>query len=249
MSDFALVGAQSIAVRGNLRENVGHHVRLASQAADHGARLVLFPELSLTGYDRSLTTADAIVTSDARLQPLRNLARARDIVVVAGAPFAAPAGLHIAAIVFAPDGTVGTYVKQHVPAGEAATFVPGRGGAPLVIGDEVVGLAICADISQPGHARAAVKGGATVFAASCLISEDGYAADAALLRCAAADHQVLVLMANYGGPSGAWPSAGKSAVWSATGELLACAPAAGEALVVATRSRGRWTGEVVECAA
>ena len=168
-------------------------MRLASQAADHGARLVLFPELSLVGYGRGLTTADALVTSDARLQPLRNLARARAVTVVAGAPLAAHAGLNIASVVFAPDGTVGTYVKQHVPDAEAATFVPGRGGPPLAVGDEVVGLAICADISQPALARAAVKQGATVYAASCLISEHGYEADAAFLRRAAVDHQILVL--------------------------------------------------------
>lgn len=246
MPDFVLAVAQSIAAPRDVRENVGRHVRLASQAADHGARLVLFPELSLTGYERGLTPADAVVTSDARLQPLRNLARARAIVVVAGAPFAAPNGLHIAAVAFAPDGTIGTYVKQHLHAGEEATFTPGRGGAPLVIGDEVVALAICADISHPGHARAAVKRGATVYAASCLITEEGYAADAALLRRHAADHQILALMANYGAPTGGWSSAGKSAIWSATG-LLACAPATGEALVVAERSRGRWTAKAVEC--
>jgi predicted amidohydrolase len=246
MSDLAVAVAQSFAEPGRLRENVGRHVRLASQAADHGARFVLFPELSLVGYGRGLTTADALVTSDARLQPLRNLARARAIAVVAGAP---PAGLHIASIVFAPDGGVGTYVKQHVPDVEAATFVPGRGGTPLAVGDEVVGLAICADITQPQLARASVKQGATIYAASCLISDNGYEADAACLRRAAVDHQILVLMANYAGPVGGWPSAGKSAIWSPAGERLAAAPAAGEALVVAERSRGRWTGRVVECAA
>ncbi len=249
MPDLALAVAQSIATLRDVRGNVGRHVRLTSQAADHGARLVLFPELSLTGYDQNLKPADALVTSDARLQPLRNLARARAIVVVAGAPFAAPSGLHIAAIVFAPDGTVGAYVKQHLGAGEEAAFAPGRGGTPLTIDDQTVGLAICADISHPEHARAAVKRGATVYAASCLISEEGYAADAALLRRHAIDHQILVLMANHGGPSGEWPSAGRSAIWSATGELLASAPATGEALVVAKRNRGRWTARVVQCAA
>ena len=46
---------QSMAVPGNLARAVSDHARLAIQAAQKGARLGVFPELSLTGYSLALT--------------------------------------------------------------------------------------------------------------------------------------------------------------------------------------------------
>lgn len=237
---------QSMAVPGDVARNVSLHVCMAALAASHGARMVLFPELSLTGYDLGLTTADALAAEDTRLQPLHDVAQAYAMVVVAGAPLASADGLHIGAMIFAPNRGVGAYVKQYLHAGEDIAFRPGPGGDPLAIGDEVLALAICADATHPKHASEAVRRGATVYAASCLITEGGYAADTALLQQYATNHRILVLMANYGGPTGGWVSAGRSAIWSNNGDLLACAPATGEALVIAERRHDRWLGAVVE---
>ena len=171
--------------------------------------------------------------------------------IVAGAPLASDAGLHIGALVFHADGRRSSHTKQYLHAGEEVAFQPGPGGVPLALDEEVVGLAICADITHPEHAQAAAARGATVYAAGVLISENGYAADTALMQRYAAEHRMLVLMANYGAPTGGWVSAGRSAVWLPGGQLLAEAPASGEAVVVARRSgmgvgrprrarRGRW---------
>lgn len=54
-----------------------------------------------------------------------------------------------------------------------------------------------------------------------------------------------VLMANHGGPSGAYQSAGRSAFWAPGGELVVAAPGAGNALLIASRATGRWRGEVL----
>ena len=78
-----------------------------------------------------------------------------------------------------------------------------------------------------------------------LISEGGYATDSALLQGYAAEHGLVVLMANHGGPSGGWACAGRSAIWGADGQVLAAAPGVGDALVIARRDGGRWTGQAV----
>src|SRR5437764_69082 len=96
MSEVSIAVAQSIAVPGDLVRSVDDHIRLAKCAADRGARLVLFPELSLTGYDRRLTPADALMTTDPRLQPLQALADEREILVIAGAPIVSEGGLGVA---------------------------------------------------------------------------------------------------------------------------------------------------------
>ena len=69
MSELTIAAVQSIAIPGDVIRSVHDHVRLVSEAADLGARIALFPELSLTGYDRSLTAADAVMPDDPRLGP------------------------------------------------------------------------------------------------------------------------------------------------------------------------------------
>ena len=52
MSAFlSLAVAQTCPVGGDVDANLEEHVRLAHIAADKGARLVVFPELSLSGYE------------------------------------------------------------------------------------------------------------------------------------------------------------------------------------------------------
>ena len=245
MSDLSVAVAQSAGDSRNLGENVSAHARLASLAAEHGARLVVFPELSLTGYHRDLTLGDAVDASDKRLLPLQAVADAHDIVVVAGAPIASSRGLHIGSLSFAPKTGVTTYLKRFLGEGEEVAFVPGPGGSPLVLADQVVAFAICADISHPEHASEAAADGATLYAASCLLIEDGFEAHVERLRRYAREHRMVVLMANYGSPVGEWSPAGRSAIWSSDGSLLGCAPARGEALVIATKSSGGWDATVV----
>jgi predicted amidohydrolase len=245
MPDLTVAVAQPAGASQELGENVSAHVRMASLAAEHGAQLVLFPELSLTGYHWDLTLGDAVDAVDTRLLPLQAFADAHDVVVVAGAPIASPQGLHIGTMSFMPQAGVTTYLKRHLGAGEEVAFVPGLGGGPLVLADQVVAFAICADITHPEHASGAARGGATIYAASCLLAEGVYEADAELLRRYAREHQMVVMMANYGPPVSGWSPAGRSAIWSSDGSLLGCAPPGGEALVVAAKSSGGWNGTVV----
>jgi len=196
MSEVSIAVAQSIAVPGDVVRSVDDHIRLAREAADRGARLVLFPELSLTGYDRQLTPADAITTTDPRLQPLQELADGRDLLVIAGAPVVSVRGLHIGALCFLPGLGLVTYLKRYLHEGEEVAFVPGDGGHAVRIGGQVVCVAICADITHGEHAYAAAARGADIYAASCFITPGGYRADSELLAGYAREHRMTVLMAN-----------------------------------------------------
>jgi predicted amidohydrolase len=245
--DLTIAAAQFIAKAGDVEHNVRRHVRLASLAADRGARMIVFPELSLTSYDLGLTTSDALASDDSRLRPIVELARSRDLIAVAGGPIATDDGLCIGAIAFHPDGRATTYLKQYPTVTEQQTFTPGPSGVTIAVEDDIVGLAICADVGHVEHARDAAERGATIYAAGSLISDEGYATDAAHLQRHAQEHSMLALLANYGAPTGGYTSAGQSAAWSETGELLASAPSSGEALVIAQRARGRWTATAVAC--
>jgi predicted amidohydrolase len=247
LRDVTIAAAQFVAKHRDVEANVRRHVRLASRAADRGARMVVFPELSLTSYDLALTVSDALAPDDSRLRPLAELAHTRGLILVAGAPIAVDDSLYIGAIAFRREGRPTTYLKQYPTINEQRTFMPGPNGVTIALEDDTVGLAICADVGHVEHAQDAAKRGATVYAAGSLVSDDGYGADTELLQRYALDHSMLTLLANYGAPTGGYAAAGRSAVWSDKGKLLATAPPSGDALVVARRVRGEWTATAFAC--
>jgi len=55
---------------------------------------------------------------------------------------------------------------------------------------------------------------------------------------------MAVLMANHGGPTGEWTSAGRSAFWDEDGRLVAAVPETGDRLLVVARTDKRWEGFV-----
>jgi predicted amidohydrolase len=164
---------------------------------------------------------------------------------VAGAPLASgTAHPHIGAIVFHPDGRTTPHSKQYLHDGEQAYASAGPGGPLLAVAGEPLALAICADITNPGHPQAAATAGAALYAAGMLVSEAGFATDAALLQRYAAEHGFGVLLANHAAPTGGWTPAGRSAFWAPGGKLVAAAPGAGEWLVLARREAAGWHGEL-----
>jgi predicted amidohydrolase len=247
MSSIRIAAAQSASVAGDVAANVATHCRFINAAAASGVDLLLFPELSLCGYELQLLGACTLKPSDAVLLPILELAARTQMTVIVGAPVAShSARPHIGAITFLPDGTTSVYWKQYLHAGEEVFAAPGEIGAlrhPL--GTESYSLAICADTAHAHHASAAAASGASLYLASVLVSEAGYALDAANLQRYAARHKFGVLMANHGGSSGAYLSAGRSAFWSPSGDLVVAAPGVGNCLVIVTGSGGGWRGEAV----
>ena len=246
MTVLTLAAAQSVSIAGDLSANLARHQHLMGLAAQQGVQLLVFPELSLSGYEPQLVAELALPPDSPRLQPLRNLARELKLTTVVGMPIrlSVDGPVLIGALVLGADGSLAVYSKQHLHPGEERVFVPGSGGAPLQLGNEVLALAVCADFCHASHVQAAVDAGAGIYAAGVLISEGGYAVDSALLQGYARDHGILVLTANHGGPSGGWSCAGRSAIWGAQGQLLDAVEGVGEAQLIARRDGGQWRVEV-----
>ncbi|WP_343732990.1 carbon-nitrogen hydrolase family protein [Duganella sp.] len=242
-----IAAAQAPSVAGDLAANLATHLRFIAAARAEGVQLLVFPELSLCGYELPLLRQCALTPDDARLAPLRTAG----MTVIVGAPVldAGAARPCIASISLTADGGTTVYRKQYLHAGEEAYAQPGPAGAHAhaLHGQRYV-EAICADTNHAAHARAAADAGASLYVAGVLISEGGYAKDAAALRGYAETHHMGVLMANHATPSGGYASAGKSAFWAPGGALLAQAPGPGDYLVIAD-SADRWQGRVAAVAA
>ncbi|MBK7002716.1 MAG: carbon-nitrogen hydrolase family protein [Rhodoferax sp.] len=248
MPSIRIAGAQSISVAGDIAANVQTHTRFIAAAHHAQIDLLVFPELSLCGYELPLLQDCVLLPSDCRLAAIRDMVAKTKMTVVVGASVANGVGMApaIGAITFFADGRHFVYRKQHLHPGEERFASKGIAENRT---DELRGrtfsLAICADTAHASHAQGAAMAGASLYLAGVLVSETGYAADSAMLQHYAATLGLGVLMANHGGPTGGYVSAGKSAFWSPGGKLVVQAPGVGRVLVVAENHMDSWRGEVI----
>ncbi|HEU0120680.1 MAG TPA: carbon-nitrogen hydrolase family protein [Bryobacteraceae bacterium] len=211
--NLTIAAAQTASIPGDIAANAAHHLAVARLA--EGADLLIFPELSLTGYELDLASANPITTAHPALEPLRQCARESACTIVAGGPLPGPNGeLYIGAFICHPSGEITTYAKVHVHSSERHVFTPGPGGPPLHIKGVQIALAICADATFPEHAAAAAQAGARLYAVGAMIDDAGYARKSKLLETYAQQHGIAVLLANYSGVTGGEVSAGKSHFWA-----------------------------------
>jgi predicted amidohydrolase len=231
--------------------NRDQHIQLARLAAAEGAQVVLFPELSLTGYELGLANGLAFSEDDPRLSALLDTAISQSITLIVGAPVRVGSRLHIGAFILSPDRTIKLYTKQRlgafppsaacdgiVPPAEATVFEPGDRDPLLRFGDNVATVAVCADIGRPSHPQRAADRGASTYLASMFVIPSEFEGEVTRLRRYAVQHSMVVALANFGSTSGGLASAGRSAVWSRTGELLVQLglDGAGVAVVIETQT-------------
>jgi predicted amidohydrolase len=228
--------------------NLDAHIRLARLAAAEGAQVVLFAELSLTGYELDLAKELAFAEDDRRLAPLLDVAGSSGTILIVGAPVRVGPLLHIGAFVLDPDRTTRLYTKRRlgafppsaacdsldgsVPPAEATVFRPGDHDPLVRFGNGTAAIAVCADIGDPGHPQRAAGRGADAYLASMFVIPSDYDGEVAKLSRYARQHRMLTALANFGGPSGSLRSAGCSAIWSAAGELLVQLDASGSGIAL-----------------
>ena len=160
--------AQFDAISGDLDHNIPCHLALMEEAAKQKAAVVLFPELSVTGYCSGLldrdAAAQAIDPQGQALADLRTACAYFNMAAVVGAPVIGPAGLHLASIVIARSGEIAAvYNKMYLDPDERNWFVPGDQPHQITIDGWNLGLGICYDSSFPEHARGYALAGADIY--------------------------------------------------------------------------------------
>jgi predicted amidohydrolase len=258
---LSLAVAQTCPRAGDVDANLQEHVRLAHVAADEGARLLVFPELSLSGYEIPLAGRLAFSEHDARLDSLIRTAAARSLTMIVGAPVAIGSRLHIGAFILFPDGSVSLYTKHRlgafteqarcdgtVPPAESTVFAPGDRDPLIPIGNRTAAVAICADIGQALHPKLAAERGAQIYLASMFVIPSEFDGDAARLRAYATQYSMVVALANFGGASGGLAAAGRSSIWSAAGQLLIQLGPSGAGVAVAIEHPDGWRTAAGICA-
>ena len=244
-NNIVVAAAQSSSIRGDLEGNIRTHLRLIDRAASAGVDLLVFPELSLTGYELDLAPTMQLKRDDPRLEPVCMVAKKYAMHIVVGAPLTSEKDRpYLAALVVSPQGIV-PYAKVHVHESESRYFLSGEDSCVVSIYGSRVGVAICADTSHASHAATVAARGAQLYVASTMETESEIPDHAHKVAQYAASHRMAVLTVNYAGSSGRRKSAGKSAFWDERGHLVTRVDANVEALLVARRKLGSWHGEII----
>jgi predicted amidohydrolase len=212
--------AQTKPVKGNIAANIAAHKKMIDAAVDSGATMVIFPELSLTGYEPALAASLAVEPNDTRLNLLQLISDEKQVVIGVGVPTRDASGICISMIFLQPGQPRATYSKHFLHADELPYFVSGENLPLIKTTGPKVALAICYELSIAEHAETAAENGALVYIASVAKSEEGVKKAAEQLSAIASTYQMMVLMSNSVGYSDNFYSAGQSAAWNKQGELL-----------------------------
>jgi predicted amidohydrolase len=212
--------AQIRPIAGDIERNIELHQWSIEKAIAQQADLVLFPELSLTGYEPKLAKQLATTQEDERLDVFQKLSETHAIVICAGMPTRSEAGIHISMLIFQPDGSRQTYSKQLLHEDELPYFVLGRTEVTISFKGKKIVPAICYESLQAEHAEKAFSSGADIYLASVAKSAKGIEKAYAHYPLMAKQYGMTVLMSNNIGPCDDFVSVGASAIWNEKGELV-----------------------------
>ncbi|MGW1276784.1 carbon-nitrogen hydrolase family protein [Streptomyces tsukubensis] len=231
-----IAAAQFAPVPGEPVANVRTIAELIREAAGQGARVVVFPETSTTGYfARRFATEPELVLGedDERWGPVREACRAGGTAAVVNAAVRTPSGRPaVTTLVFGPDGALLTrYDKLHLHGVEEEIFAAGGQDGGFDLDGVRFALATCYDNRFPEVARRARESGAAVYLASSVL-EVGNDSFETVYPVRARENGLYVVLANALGVNDCGDCRGDSAVWGPDGTRLATAGGAPGVLVV-----------------
>ncbi|MYX95311.1 carbon-nitrogen hydrolase family protein [Streptomyces sp. SID486] len=196
------------------------------------ARVVVFPEMSLTGYELD---AVPVTPDDERLAPIVAACAETGTLALVGAPVPGP---HIGVLAVEGAGVRVAYGKMYLHDGEAARFVPGE-PAVLEVDGWRLGLAVCRDTGFAEHAAKTAALGIDGYVAGVVHADHEAELHGERARRVVAEHGVWAATAAFAGPTGGGfdRTSGRSGIWSSDGSLLAEAGAAPDEIARAVFSR------------
>jgi predicted amidohydrolase len=185
------------------------------------SRVVVFPELSLTGYELDSPT---LTVDDPRLLPLVDACAETGSLALVGAPVpGAGERPQIAMLAVSGDGVRVAYRKQWLGASESPRFEPGDSPAVLEVDGWRLGLAICRDTGIAKHAADTAALGIDAYVAGTLMADEETDIQNERGQRLSLEHRIWVAFASFAGSTGDGydRAAGRSAIWAPDGEIAA----------------------------
>ncbi len=241
---FTLALAQHDFLVGDMRGNLTKALECIAQARAAGARVVLFPELAITGYPPE----DLLLRPGFMRQTHEVLAEltaaVRDIDVVMGHPWLEDGRRYNAASWLRDGRVVGRYRKQCLPNyavfDERRYFHPGHEALVVECGGVRIGVLVCEDAWEPGPARQARDAGARLLLVlnASPYRDDKQPARLAMLAERHAETGLAVAYCNLVGGQDELVFDGRSLLMSADGTVSGSGPLCEDALLMADFDAG-----------
>ncbi len=228
-SPLVVAVAQPPCVPGDAVANAAAHAA-AVRSAGPRARVVAFPEMSLTGY---VFDAPTVAGDDPVLDPIVAACAETGSVALVGAPVEAGGERSIGVLAVDGDGARVAYRKMFLGGAEPGSFTPGTEPGVVEVDGWRLGLAICKDTGVPEHAARTCALGVDAYLAGVLEFPEDAAVPEQRAHRIAAEHGVWVAIASFAGPAGGDYQAapGGSGVWGPDGAVHARAGAESGAVV------------------
>jgi predicted amidohydrolase len=230
--------AQTRPYKGDISRNIDSHKKFIDAAASIGADMIVFPELSITGYEPQLAKELATTPGDSRLNELQNISDAKQITIAAGIPTRQSSGVLISMLIFRPQQPRQIYSKQYLHADEEPYFIPGQHDVFLKFGFHKIAPAICYELSVPAHSEKAFQNQADVYIASVAKTAAGVAKAIEILSGIATKYSMTVMMSNCIGVCDGDECGGRTSIWNTTGELLGQLSGSEEGILMLDTARG-----------
>jgi predicted amidohydrolase len=240
MPAWNVAAAQYGARPGDLRANISHHLDFIHRAAAEQIDLLIFPELSLTGYDLEQAASLALPFTDSLLCPLQEAAIAHQMTIIVGMPLRKGKAVATGFVSFLPEGSRVACCRPRRSdiAGQENT-------APLVSHHHrSIAISLNAASDEETGPHSAANSGADLYATGRFVNEISYQHDEMYLQRWAHKYRLPVLLANHAFSCGQYRTAGRSACWDAYGQLVVRADH-GELLTIGRRDEKGWHGEVI----
>lgn len=240
-----IASAQINSTIGEIQQNLEDHYQAIKIAIEEKVQLIMFPEMSITGYCRDEGGKFAFTKDDLRLKKLQELSYNGNIIIIAGAPIKIDKNLFIGSFIIFPDKKIEIYTKQYLHDGEELFYSSSMKYNPYIdIESERISLAICADINNENHPLQASQNDSTIYMPSIFYSENGIEIGYQQLKKYAEKYSLNILMSNYSGKLWGIKSGGKSAFWNSRGEMIGGFKSDDSGILIAERIRDKWKTKI-----
>ncbi|WP_044212507.1 carbon-nitrogen hydrolase family protein [Flammeovirga sp. OC4] len=239
-----IASAQINSTVGEISRNLEEHYQMIDLASQHDVDLIIFPEMSLTGYCRE-EAADLIMTEHSKeLDLLKQKSIQENIIIVVGAPVSLENKIYIGSFILQPNGQVKIYTKQFLHEGEDLFYQSSFEHNPqLVVQNEKLSFAICADIENELHPQNAFELKSSLYLPSIFYSKNGIKGGLEKLVNYAETYSLTILMSNFSGELWNVEAGGQSCFINNKGELKDKLPTDGRGLIVIEKNGDEWRSE------